>query len=122
MIQVRMLKTFNTKYGFRRAGETFWSEPGYVKQLERIGGMIEVVRDDEAPIAPAIQPERNQAFPRAPATKGKVSESESQPPPLSESPGSEAAKDDGPATPSPLSRAGRRSRAKTSISAEPDAK
>lgn len=121
MIQVRMLKTFNTKYGFRRAGETFWSEPGYVKQLERIGGMIEVVRDDEAPIAPAIQPERNQAFPRAPATKGKVSETDSQPP-LSPDPNSAAAKDDGPATPSPLSRAGRRSRTRTSTPAEPDAK
>ena len=121
MIQVKALKSFQSRYGFMRVGNQFWSEEGYVKQLQRVGGMIEVIRDDEAPIAPEVHPERNQAFPRAPSTKGKVSETDSQPP-LSPDPSSAAPKDDGPAPPSPSSRAGRRSRIKTSISAEPDAK
>ncbi len=121
MIQVKALKSFQSRYGFMRIGNQFWSEEGYVKQLQRVGGMIEIIRDDDAPEAPAVQPERNQAFPRAPHTKGKVSETESQPP-LSPDPSLAAPKEDGPAQPSRSLRAGRRSRIKTSISAEPDAK
>ena len=121
MIQVKALKAFQSRYGFIRAGGTFWSEESYVKQLNRVGGMIEIIRDDEAPVVPAIHPERNQAFPRAPLTKGKVSETDSQPP-LSPDPNSAAAKDDGPAPPSSSSRAVRRSTRRTSTPAEPDAK
>lgn len=116
MIQAKALKSFQSRYGFMRAGNTFWSEDSYVKQLMRVGGMIEIVQDDDE-----MQPDRVQAFPRAPMTKGKVSETESQPP-LSPNPSSAAVKDDGPEQPLPSSRAGRRSTRRTSISAERDAK
>jgi len=121
VIQVKALKAFQSRYGFMRPGDQFWSEESYVKQLQRVGSMIEILRDDDAPITPAIEPQRHQAFPAAPLTKGKVSETELQPP-LSRDPNSEAAKDDGAEKPLPSSRAGRRSQRRTSTGVEPDAK
>ena len=124
MIQVRMLKTFKTRYGFRRAGETLWIEDDYLKQLNRVGQMVEVIRDDDAPNRPAHEPTNRQAFAAAPlqAAVGKASESGSLPRPLSQNPSSEAVKDDGAEKPLPSLRAGRRSRKQTQTGAARDAK
>src|SRR4029077_2117124 len=122
VIQVKALKAFQSRYGFMRVGDQFWSEESYVKQLQRVGSMIEIIRDDDAPIAPTHEPANRQAFPRAPQTKGKASETESPLPPLSPNQNLAEAKDVGAVKPLPSSRAGRRSRKPTPTGAGRDAK
>jgi hypothetical protein len=111
MIQVRMLKTFNTRYGFRRAGELLWSEEDYIKALAP--GMVEVIRNDDEP----LQPSRVQSFERAPLTKDRATE-----PPSSLPATSAEVATNGAEKPSPSSRAGRRSPKPMPIGAARDAK
>jgi hypothetical protein len=96
------LKSFQSKYGFIRQGSPFTAEKSY--GLDLIG--LKLARESK----PDLQPQRVQAFAKAPQTKGKDPPA-SPPPP--ENPTMAGSTDDGPAKPSLLSRVVRASRRRT---------
>ena len=111
-MQLRAERTFLSRYGMIRMGQNFSAEPGYGQQL--------VAGGKAKPVPTPLQPDRNQAFKRAPLTKEKK-ELPTEPP-ASESPNTAVPQDDGSARPSLLSRAGRALRKKTPTTAAPVAR
>lgn len=108
-MQVRALKTFQSRYGFIRNGEIFTAEDHYARDLMTRAMVKELKPDKSAPLAP----DRTQVLPGAPLKKDeptqRPSESASQP-------------EDGQAKPSALSRVARRLRKRTSSTRAPAVK
>jgi hypothetical protein len=104
-MQVRAKTTFQSRYGFIRAGEVFTAEEGYGQQLI-IGG--KVVREGGE-----MKPDRRQTHTEAPLKK----DDPMPPPPASENP-----KDAGTEKRSLLSRAVRRRPVRTPTIADPAVK
>jgi hypothetical protein len=104
MPQCRALKTFKGRYGLLRSGQIFSAEKGYADALKQ-KSMIVILPDDP-------QPQRVQAFQRAPLTQHAGAPSASPPPPVAQD--MAGPKDDGKARPSASSRRAPASRRKTS--------
>lgn len=109
MPQCKALRTFESKYGFIRAGSPFSAEKGYAVELAS-RGLIEILPD-------TLEPARNQALPGPPAKK----ESPVVPPPASD-PNAAGQAAAGSTKPSVLSRAGQALRRRTAPPSRGDAK
>jgi hypothetical protein len=104
MPQCRALKTFKGRYGKLRSGQIFSSEKGYADALAQ-KKMIVILPDDP-------QPQRVQAFQRAPLTQHAGPPAPNPPSPVA--PDMADPRDDGKARPSASSRRAPASRRKTS--------
>jgi len=65
MPQCKALKTFDSRYGKVRLGETFAAEQGYAVDLKS-NGLVEILGEKKAD----REPQRTQAFVGAPLNKG----------------------------------------------------
>lgn len=116
MPQCKALRTFDSRYGFIRAGDRFSAEKGYALDLAT-RGLVAILPD-------TLEPARTQAFPGAPLTQGK------DPPPRPPAPEpkntADPATEDPPAAgsarPSALSRAARALTRRTAPSSKANAK
>ena len=104
-VQARARATFKSRYGLIRTGQIFTSEKAYADEMV-IRGNVEIIADKP-------QPDRHQAFARAPLIAGKGHATENQPHP-SQNLDSAAPQDNGTAKPASSSPQGRRSKRKTS--------
>lgn len=114
MPQCKALRTFDSRYGFIRTGDRFSSEKGYALELST-KGLVAILPD-------TLEPERTQAFPGAPAVKGK---DPPDPPPAQPNTADPAMEDPpaaGSARPSALSRAARALTRRTAPKSKANAK
>lgn len=117
-IRLRALKTFHSSdYGRINAGEVFWSEPSYAKEMIKLNNAkLEEIEEPATRVAPIVTPDNNRMLEGPDSGKDPSTESEPDPLPQVQSgePSESAeATDNGPARRSSASRPAPRSRKKT---------